>query len=406
MIIPWSTDAPIYHWPVATVGLIVANVVAFVGLAAAGPETLKLWALGYGEGLHPTQWLTSNFAHAGIMHLVGNMLFLWAYGIIVEGKLGWWKFLAVYLGIGVLQSALEQIVMLRADGGGSLGASAAIFGLMAICLVWAPKNDMSCIVILGYRVLTFDIPIIVLASLDIALEIFEAAFWGVALAGYGEHRVATALLHLSGAILGFGVGVALLKADLVDCENWDLFAMLSGRLGLTKSEARARARTSTLRPLPVAEPERPARENVARKSAEERAAAEENRMRARIAEGDSALALAAYQKAMTVHPGWLPPEADWLALIKLLHLERSWGPSLPVMEEYLRNFPDRSSRMRLKLAQILVKEQQRPRQALKVLAEIPAGSLPENLDAIRTQVAAEAGRMLDEGVLELEGEAW
>ena len=406
MIIPWKTDAPIYHWPFATVGLIVANLVAFVGLEAAGPESIEHWSLSYGQGLHPLQWLTSNFAHAGFFHLFGNMIFLWCYGIIVEGKLGWWKFLAVYLGIAVTQCALEQVVMLGASEGGSLGASAVIFGLMAICLVWAPKNDMSCLVILGFRVLTFDLPIVALASLEIALEIVEAAFWGVALAGFGGHRVATALLHLSGAGLGFGVGVALLKKKWVDCENWDFFAMLDGRLGKTKAEARALAsRSRTVATAPI-EPNRPARAEVSRKTAEDRAAAEENRMRSRIAEGDSALALAAYEKARKIHPGWLPPEADWLALLKLLHHDRAWGPSLPLMEDYLRNYPDNSSRVRLKLAQILVKEQGRPQYGLKILARIPTSSLPENLEAVRRQLVAEAERMREEGVLELEGEAW
>ena len=212
------------------------------------------------------------------------------------------------------------------------------------------------------------------------------------------------MLHLSGALIGFGVGVAMVKANLVDCENWDLFAMLENRLGKTKGEARALASRSKI--VSYVEPDRPSRVEVQRKSAEERAATEEDRMRARIAEGDTALAMASYQKARKVHPGWLPPEADWLALIKLLHQERAWGPSLPLMEDYLRNYPDRSSRVRLKLAQILVKEQQRPQHGLKVLAEIPDGSLPENLEVVRRQLVEEAERLREEGVLELEGEAW
>ena len=123
MIIPWKTDAPIYHWPFATVGLIAANVLAFLGLRqSAGPEALTPWILALRRRAASAAMADSSiFAHAGFMHLIGNMIFLWAYGIIVEGKLGWWRFLAVYLSIGVAHSALEQVVMLRADGGRSLG---------------------------------------------------------------------------------------------------------------------------------------------------------------------------------------------------------------------------------------------------------------------------------------------
>jgi membrane associated rhomboid family serine protease len=63
--------------------------------------------LQYGAGLKPWQWMTSIFMHAGIGHLLGNMIFLWAFGLIVEGKIGWLPFTLLYLAIGCGQSALE-----------------------------------------------------------------------------------------------------------------------------------------------------------------------------------------------------------------------------------------------------------------------------------------------------------
>ena len=92
-LIPYGTNAPIYHWPIATVGLIVINVVVFA-LSIASPESVEPFILAFGDGFHPVQWITSNFLHADIFHLIGNMLFLWAFGIIVEGKLGVAKMLA------------------------------------------------------------------------------------------------------------------------------------------------------------------------------------------------------------------------------------------------------------------------------------------------------------------------
>ena len=80
------------------------------------PGFAQQLVLEHGNGLHPAQWLTSHFAHADMMHLVGNMAFLWSFGLIVEGKLGWWKTLVTYLGVGIVHGAFTQLVMLGASG--------------------------------------------------------------------------------------------------------------------------------------------------------------------------------------------------------------------------------------------------------------------------------------------------
>ncbi len=102
----------------------------------------------------------------------------------------------------------------------------------------------------------------------------------------------------------------------------------------------------------------------------------------------------------------MPPDAEWLALIQALLADQDWRTGVTVMEDYLRRSPKPSARVRLRLAQVLVKEQQRPAHALKVLDAIPAGALPENLQAAAGQLRRQAERMREEGVLELEGEAW
>ena len=98
----YSTDAPVYYWPFTTVAMIVVNVLVFVW-EVANPDSVQSLSLETGSGLHPAQWLTLNFTHDGFFHLAGNMIFLWAFGLIVEGKLGWWKTLIIYLGLGIVQ---------------------------------------------------------------------------------------------------------------------------------------------------------------------------------------------------------------------------------------------------------------------------------------------------------------
>jgi membrane associated rhomboid family serine protease len=76
MIIPWGTDALIYHRPVATITLIVLNVIR--SRISAGAH--EGWTLVLGDGLHPLQWVTNLFMHLSLGHLIGDMIFLWALG--------------------------------------------------------------------------------------------------------------------------------------------------------------------------------------------------------------------------------------------------------------------------------------------------------------------------------------
>src|SRR3990172_3798648 len=92
MFAPINTDAPIYHWPRATVGLIAVNVAALVairsGVLGDFDHVVARYGLVHGSGLKPWQWVTSNFVHRDWLHLAGNMLFLWGLGLVVEGEGG------------------------------------------------------------------------------------------------------------------------------------------------------------------------------------------------------------------------------------------------------------------------------------------------------------------------------
>src|SRR4029079_12340776 len=87
IVIPTGTDAPIYHWPYVTVGLIVLNVALLFAVppVASSPKFdengeivegaddishFEQYALAVGDGrLHPVQWVTHNFLHFGFLHL-------------------------------------------------------------------------------------------------------------------------------------------------------------------------------------------------------------------------------------------------------------------------------------------------------------------------------------------------
>src|SRR6185312_15124530 len=128
MIIPWATDAPIYHRPWATIALMVVSVAVFALTAGLDYEEVEPYMLVHGDGLHPVQWITSNFLHGNFMHLAGNLIFLWAFALVVEGKVGFFPFLAIFLGVGFVQCGIEQLMTLAFDQGASQGNSAIVYG--------------------------------------------------------------------------------------------------------------------------------------------------------------------------------------------------------------------------------------------------------------------------------------
>lgn len=80
--------------------------------------------------------LSSAFLHGGVMHLLGNMLFLIAIGVLLEGAIGPAALLGVYL-LGALGSSAASLLWRAGEIGGGLGASGAIAAMMgAFCVVW------------------------------------------------------------------------------------------------------------------------------------------------------------------------------------------------------------------------------------------------------------------------------
>src|SRR5262249_12379825 len=89
------------------------------------------------DGFAAYQLVTSVFQHAGLLHLFGNMLFLFVFGNAINAKLGHPGFLISYLGIGVLANLLWLAV---GRGDACLGASAAIMGMCGMFMVLYPLN--------------------------------------------------------------------------------------------------------------------------------------------------------------------------------------------------------------------------------------------------------------------------
>ena len=82
--------------------------------------------------------MTSMFLHGGLLHLGGNMLFLWIFGNNIEDRLGHVRYLIFYLAAGVV-ATLAHIAVQPSSTVPVVGASGAIAGVMGAYLVWFPK---------------------------------------------------------------------------------------------------------------------------------------------------------------------------------------------------------------------------------------------------------------------------
>ncbi|MEI8317441.1 MAG: rhomboid family intramembrane serine protease [Planctomycetia bacterium] len=373
---PYATDAPIYHRPIATIGLIVANILVFLAVGGGPTEqNAHLW-LAWGDGLHPLQWLSSNFVHGDFFHLAGNMIFLWVFGLVVEGKIGWWRFLACYLGVGVGQAMVEQVLTLSLQGANvrSGGASSAIFGIMAMAAIWAPVNEITCGYFAGLgwmiRTGTFDVTIGLWAAGFVGLNLLQL-LWGSM----------TGLLHLMGAALGAPLAILLLKTGFVDCEGWDAFTIQRNGRPSYSSELEKRREY--------------VREVAGRRERDEEVrTGRRDEFRRLLAAGD-ATGAQAVRRSNAGADGSFPLERDELfQLAQGLDAAMAWADAAAVMEEAIGQYPFGTDAMRIRLATILAGRLDRPQRALDVLDGIDPEMLSAEEGPLAERVFRKAREMI------------
>lgn len=280
--------------------------------------------------------------HDDIFHLVGNMVFLWAFGLVVEGKLGWLSFTAIYLGIGTLYGCILQMLSLAFGWVGiALGASAIIFGLLALCVAWVPANEFTVLWLTGFAG-TFDISILVFAGLFVLKEV---VFWWL-----GGFTTSSEFLHLLGFFVAFPIGLALVKYGYVDCEGWDLFSYLSGRTG----------RDSTIGVKAGREETKKSQQNNLQRSADRKIVTEPSvqtqqlhaQVEQAIARGEFELAIKLQDKLSATHPslGW--KQKDLYRVIEELLKVKEFKQAVSLIELYVERFHEKRFAMQVTLVKI------------------------------------------------------
>lgn len=160
---PISDRAPQRGFPFIAILLIFANFYFFLAtFLTPNPEififkyALIPQTVDFSNLYTLVPFISAQFMHAGLLHLVSNMWFLWIFGDNVEGRLGSIPFLAFYLFAGTV-GFLVQYLFLAESQIPMLGASAAVSGVLGSYLVFFPKARVN--VLVPFFPLFFTIPL-------------------------------------------------------------------------------------------------------------------------------------------------------------------------------------------------------------------------------------------------------
>jgi membrane associated rhomboid family serine protease len=215
-MIPLRDENPTTLAPVVTVTLIVLNGLVFLYQASLGsaeehfifsyaavPSELFHTGMVVGDPRVPVGFtvLTSMFLHGGILHLGGNMLYLWIFGNNIEDVMGHGRFVVFYLLCGIVavfahaMTAPESTVPM-------IGASGAISGVLGAYLLLFPTARVLVLIPLGFFTRIVHVPALIALGFWIVVQ-FLSGFFSLGGPGGGVAWFA----HIG----GFVVGLALIK---------------------------------------------------------------------------------------------------------------------------------------------------------------------------------------------------
>lgn len=187
-------------FPVVNYLLIIANIVVFLMELNRGEPFIREWAY------YPRQFInnpveqfptifSSMFMHAGWMHIIGNMIYLWTFGDNVEDRLGHIPYLLFYLVCGIAAMA-AQTAFMPGSNIPNVGASGAIAGVLGAYIVMFPHGRVSILTNVGI----VQLPALLAIGFWVFLQFFSVigSFSKTAQTGGVAY-----MAHIGGFVVGF-----------------------------------------------------------------------------------------------------------------------------------------------------------------------------------------------------------
>jgi membrane associated rhomboid family serine protease len=221
-MIPLKDNIPSSRTPLITIGLIVINVLVYLNQLTLPPRAAVRFVYLYGlipveiaggELLvqHPVPLygtiLTSMFVHGGLLHLAGNMLYLWIFGDNVEDRLGRFRFLLFYLLSGAAAAA-TQILSDPHSQIPMVGASGAISGVLGAYLLLYPHARVVTLVFFGWLIRLIEIRAVFVLGFWILVQLASGLLtWGAQVGGVAWFA------HIGGFVAGLVMVIPLRRRE-------------------------------------------------------------------------------------------------------------------------------------------------------------------------------------------------
>jgi membrane associated rhomboid family serine protease len=232
-MIPFRDENPTRSVPIITIAIIATNVAVFLyqsvlsdarqlafvythaaipavllgqaSLTEVLPRGLLAAARAYSIPIHPLQpiWLTivtSMFLHGGLLHLGGNMLYLWIFGNNIEDLLGPVRYIVFYFFCGLVAAA-AQIIFRISSPMPMIGASGAIAGVLGAYYIRFPRARVQCLVFLFFLVTVVWLP----ASLVLLLWFLLQVLNSLGVIGHSAQGGVAVFAHIGGFIAGWAL---------------------------------------------------------------------------------------------------------------------------------------------------------------------------------------------------------
>jgi membrane associated rhomboid family serine protease len=208
---PIRDHNPSERRPYVTYVLIILNVGIFVSYwpIMNDPQALSrfwdTWAMRPVEivnGIDTYTLVTSMFLHGGLMHLAGNMLFLYIFGDNLEDQMGHIPFLIFYLACGV-GADFGQVLSDPSSPVPTVGASGAIAGIMGGYLLLFPRAKVDILIIFIIFFKIFPVPAWVMLGVWLGLQVFNGVITDTSGGGVAHWA------HAGGFVVGFLLCVPL-----------------------------------------------------------------------------------------------------------------------------------------------------------------------------------------------------
>jgi membrane associated rhomboid family serine protease len=219
IILPYRTSIRLRRTPYANYALIAANVFIFFLEYRTHPMTGNLefrpWVQHFMlAGVRPQLWqfVSYAFLHGGLMHIFGNMFFLYIFGNNVNDKLGNIGYMCFYLG-GAVFSGIGHTLVSGADVLGASGAVAAVTGAYLVLFPQALISVFYWLIFFG----VIEVPALYFIGIKMIL-IDNVIAQRTAYVAYDA--------HLAGYAFGIAAMVVMLATGLISTSSFDLWAMM------------------------------------------------------------------------------------------------------------------------------------------------------------------------------------